>query len=186
MSYKPLHQECDKVVLITSEPTKHTQAATFAPTVPRHSIAISLTLAVISYCCCSALGIIPIIMVVFAYVKRENGKAVEATRMSNYSRVVSGIVIALAVLLLLLTILWFIGMAAISYYSRAYGDDAIYDYYYPDDMVYPPDYYEYHDDVTDGIDQIDEIIDEITDYGTEEPDYFNGPLDYDENYQDNY
>ena len=107
------------------------------PQVPRHSIAISLTLAVIAYCCCSALGIIPIVMVIFAYVKRENGKARDATRMSNYSRCVSGIVIAIGIILLMLTVLYFITYAYFSHYYN--GGMTDYDYY-PDDIVYPEDY----------------------------------------------
>ncbi|KAI6650285.1 hypothetical protein LOD99_5964 [Oopsacas minuta] len=163
MSYKPLHVETglDKVQLVTKEPQSHIHTTTYGPQVPRHSIAISLTLAVISYCCCSALGIIPIIMVVFAYVKREHGKAQEATRMSNYSRVVSGIVIAIAVILSLMIILFFIGSAVMRYYRYHYNDYYGYDYDYPIDYVIDPPY-----DYYDNYDNTDQIIDEII-YDTE-------------------
>ena len=120
-------------------------------------------------------------MVIFAYVKREHGKAAEATRMSNYSRIVSGIVIALAVFLTLMMILWFIGIAFMSHrYGHGHGDDMDYlDYnYHPDNMGYPdyiPDdrapYDDYTDDVTDEIYEIEQEIDEIEDYFTEEPYY---------------
>ena len=120
-------------------------------------------------------------MVVFAYVKREHGKAEEATRMSNYSRVVSGIVIALAIFLLFLTVLWLIGTAFMKYHSYGYGDDMVYpDYYYPDDVMYPDVVYPYDttytDDVTDQIYEVEVIIEDFVD---EEPTQYDaGPLDY--------
>ena len=173
MSYKPLKVETgiDEEGLITKQPReKDMRSTAIGPQVPRHSIAISLTLAVLAYCCCSPLGIIPIVMVIFAYVKRENGKALAATRMSNYSRCMSGIVIAIGIILFILTVLYFLAYA---YYVTG-PDRDMSDYeYFPDDIVYPEDYNgsggdDYYETDTDE-QNWEGVIDYITDETTEEP-----------------
>ena len=174
MSYKPLQVESglEKGDFITKQPLgRKMRSDTVGAQVPRHSIAISLTLAVVSYCCCSPLGIIPIIMVIFAYVKRESGKPIEATRMSNYSRCASGIVIVIGVVLFILTLLYFIA----SVYFTAYAHNDMMDYeYYGDDMVYPENY-DYN--TYGGDDYIDEEPTEMPlDTMDEEPTY--APIEF--------
>lgn len=149
MSYKPLRTE---TIILAKEPSDVPKGAPQPVRLPKHSISISLVLAIISYCCCVGLGIIPLIMVVFAYVKRETGKHQEAKRLSNCSRVFSTVLIVLSIILIVVFVAHSIVMAVygrqlqhkMSKHGHPYGNDMV----YPpgDDVIYPPsDYVDYKD-----------------------------------------
>ena len=75
---------------------------------PRHSICLSLVLAVIAHCCCMGLGIIPLIMVMLAYVKRETGKYEDARRLNKYSKDVSAVLVIFFIILLCFAFIYFV------------------------------------------------------------------------------
>ena len=84
MSYQPSKEnELVIGILQTSDtPETHTEEKRS----PRHSICSSLLLAVIAHCCCIGLGIIPLVIVMIAYVKRETGKYKDARRLNQLSK----------------------------------------------------------------------------------------------------
>ena len=151
MSYQPLKEdELVLGILQTSDIAETPETETEEKRSPRHSICLSLVLAVIAHCCCMGLGIIPLIMVIFAYVKRETGKYEDARRINQYSKSVSTCLIIFFILLLSFA---FFYSVSVELHSKKFSRGLIAKPN-PEDMRYPPtDYIEnryYTDDEDDG------------------------------------